>query len=164
LALITLHPTEEGIDRLLHTMVEAGCYATWSAPDRPYNAADQSLQTLFRGYRKLLEKAREEAEPWWEGTVLAESSDGQSITPEAVEAAFDKRAAGPASDPRVVWVVRMVWMECVKRNNRLPPAEQVRPEYLMVQWLIDVGEAELVRLIACMPYWPIGLDENGEWC
>jgi len=28
---------------------------------------------------------------------------------------------------------------------------------------VEEGLKDYVRLLTCMPYWPIGLDENGNW-
>lgn len=76
---------------------------------------------------------------------------------QAIEESFDRRLAGAASHPKVVWIVRSYWLAAARIG-------EVSPEIFLLQWLIDSGETELVRLIACMPYWPIGLDETGNWC
>ena len=159
---MTFHHTPHGPKRLLQMMIDVGIHAELARQDRPYADATEAHQKLFDGYVPLLRKGYEEALPWWEGTVRAAGSSGE-IDAEAMEEAYDRRMAGPASDPRIVWIVRLIWMQCIKINED-NPFYALRPEYLMVQWLIDAGEDDLVRLLACMPYWPIGLDENGNWC
>lgn len=163
MAVLVLHDTEGGIYRLLNAMHDVVGRPPRHGRDLSFAEAAPELRKLFEGYLKMMRQVHSEAEPWWRNTVAAERTHAQSDE-EALAAAFDKRAAGAAAYPRVVWVVRMIWFECCKRNGKQSDDEKVRPEYLMVQWLIDAGETELVRLIACMPYWPIGLDENGNWC
>ncbi|TRC93299.1 hypothetical protein FJV76_11860 [Mesorhizobium sp. WSM4303] len=163
MALLTLHDTQTGIKRLLTAMFDVGAHSSWYTADKPHAAAAADYQQLFDAYCQLIQQAYNEAAPWWEGTVEAERNKGLSQE-DALEAAFNNRMAGPASDPRVVWIVRVIWLECANRNAMMPDTEKIRPEYLLLQWLVDAGETELVRLIACMPYWPVGLDEHGKWC
>jgi hypothetical protein len=161
--LITYFDTDDGIYRLLNCMLDIDAHAPWYRSDKSQAAAAEEYRQIFDAYCQLIRQAASEAIPWWEDTVAAREAEGLSRE-DAIAAAFNDRMAGAASDPRVVWIVRVIWLECANRNRMKPPEERVRPEYLMLQWLIDAGESELVRLIACMPYWPVGLDENGEWC
>jgi hypothetical protein len=53
------------------------------------------------------------------------------------------------------------------RNTRgflgaLPVEFHVLP--LLLQGLVDAGDHDAVRLATAMPYWPIGLDAQGQWC
>jgi hypothetical protein len=161
--LITIYSTDKGIQRLMTAMRDLGARDAWSNSDKKLDAARAELQELFGNYLKLLKAAYDEAVPWWENTINAQRSLGLDDQ-DALKAAFNNRLAGAASDPRVVWVVRLVWLSCMSLNAKFDDTDKVRPEVLLLQWLIDAGETELVRLIACMPYWPIGLDENGNWC
>ncbi len=154
MALITLYSTDDGVNRLLaqprDVLPHAGETPTLAEASAEHRA-------LFARYRQDLLTASSIAELWWEDTVAAQERLGKTRT-EAVEESFDRRLAGAASHPKVVWIVRSYWLDCAALN----PA--VRPETLLLRWLIDTGEIGLVRLIACMPYWPIGLDSNGKWC
>ena len=164
MALTTLYPTKTGIDRLLAAMLDVReAHPAWSGTDVPLSAASQGFNELFQGYRQLLQAVYNVASPWWEGTIEAQISLGMD-RPAAIEVSFEKRLAGPASHPNVVWIVRSFWLACAMLNARGDQGAYVRPEVVLLQWLIDSGETELVRLIACMPHWPVGLDENGEWC
>ncbi|AZO05429.1 MULTISPECIES: hypothetical protein [unclassified Mesorhizobium] len=163
MALLTLYDTQDGIKRLLNCMFDLDAYSSWYTTDKPRKKAAADYQQLFDAYVQLIQQAYNEAAPWWDGTVEAERNKGLSDK-DALEAAFNNRMAGPASDPRVVWIVRVIWLECANRNAMMADSEKIRPEYLLLQWLIDAEETELVRLIACIPYWPVGLDENGNWC
>ncbi len=163
MALVTLHDTNDGIRRLMTSMLDIEEYPFKETRYLQLQAAPEAQRVLFDSYLLLIRQAYKDAEAWWEGTIEAQRMTGLDER-QAILKAFDDRMAGPASDPKVVWIVRLIWLECMKRNSALPPDQQVRPEFLLLQWLIDSGETDLVRLIACMPYWPIGLDENGNWC
>jgi hypothetical protein len=163
MALITFHDTNDGIRRLLNSMLDIEQYPYHDASYIKLENAVESQRVLFESYVQLIRQACADAETWWAGTIEAQRANGLNES-EAIAKAFDDRMAGPASDPKVVWIVRLIWLECMKRNRDLQRDQQIRPEFMLLQWLIDAGETELVRLIACMPYWPIGLDENGNWC
>ncbi len=83
---------------------------------------------------------------------------------EAIRANYELRPAGPAARPEVVWVVRTYWLECVNINRQLPPNRRVPPETLLIEWLQNGGRSTLVAVLSGMPYWPIGIDQNGEFC
>lgn len=163
MAITTLYGTENGVRRLLAAHLDLDQYSDWPGTDRSLSTASADERELFDGYVLMLRQMYELCEPWWESTIAAQQINGRSRE-EAVEAAFLKRLAGPASHPSVVWVIRAFWLDRAKQNQRMPPDQWVRPEIVLLQWLIDAGETELVRLVACMPYWPIGLDESGNWC
>lgn len=154
--------TAHGAQRLLRAMIDVGVHADLAKRDRPFAEGSKAHQKLFEAYVPLLQEGYDEAVPWWNGTVRAVSGP-HGITQDSLEEAFDKRMAGPAANPRVVWIVRSIWLQCCELNEA-DPDHAIRPEYLMVQWLADAGQDPLVRLIACMPYWPIGLDEENRWC
>ena len=160
--LITLYSTEDGIERLLAQPLDLdGAALIASSKDQAQATADHT--GLFQAYRADLNTAYNIAVAWWEDTITAQEKVGKSRN-DAIEESFDRRMAGAASHPKVVWIVRAYWLQCVTVNANLPAADRIRPEILLLRWLIDAKEAELVRLLACMPYWPMGLDENGNWC
>lgn len=161
--LLTLRPTEEGVARLMWALRDVQEAPDRDTPDRPVAGGSPRHVQLFHAYRQLLGQALREAEPWWEGTVAAQEGRGLDRK-EAIAAAFDARYAGPASYPRVAWIVRFAWLECAWINDQGDAALRIRPENLLLGWLVEAGETELVRLIACMPYWPVGLDAEGNWC
>lgn len=124
--------------------------------------AGQRARRLFGYYRADLRTAFDIAAPWWEATIAAQESLGLSRA-DAVRASFEKRAAGAASHPKLVWIVRSYWLKCGALTEG-PAEDFVYPEEFLILWLEEAGEDELVRLICCMPYWPIGLDAQGNWC
>jgi hypothetical protein len=162
MALLTLYPTEKGIRRLLEQPNDVVARKNVQ-PGLKLPVAPPALRELFADYCNDLRLVYDIAELWWEGTVEAQEDMGLDKE-EALRQAFDDRLAGPASHPHVVWIVRAYWLRCSDTDPKSVAFGQAYPEQVLLQWLIDAGETELVRLIACMPYWPIGLDEHGNWC
>lgn len=162
MTLLTLFPTDKGIDRLLQQPSDVIPRSS-ARSGRKAHDAPKALRDLFSDYCNDLRLVYDVAELWWEGTVEAQEDLGLEKD-EALKEAIDNRLAGPASHPNVVWIVRAYWLRCSDTDPQSVAYGYAYPEEILLQWLIDAGETELVRLIACMPYWPIGLDENGNWC
>ena len=95
----------------------------------------------------------------WESDLDEMIESGSSVG-EAIQFKLDNCAAGPAEHPHLVWLVRKYWLACAE----IDAASRVRPEVFLLKWLIDHGHRDYVTLLTAMPYWPIGLDENGNWC
>lgn len=80
---------------------------------------------------------------------------------------FVKKSIDPIScSGRVIAVFRKYWLECDKTNisnDSLGNGEYVNPKDFTVDWLS--GEYEnLYNIIEDMPYYPIGIDEEGNYC
>lgn len=163
MAIITRFPTENGVKRLMSSLLDIESHRQRVETDPHLADAPREYLELFDGYRVLLHAVYRVAEAWWATTISAQEDLGHDRQT-AIENSFDRRLAGPASHPNVVWIIRNFWLECAALNDRNAGHTYIRPEVVLLQWLIDSGETELVRLVACMPYWPVGLDENGKWC
>ena len=88
----------------------------------------------------------------------------QGMKPEqALKQAYHCHFAGPAANPRIVWIVRTFWLECVAINQETPEAQRVPPEVLLLHWLVEDQHTEAVKVLTGMPYWPIGLSADGQW-
>lgn len=162
MTLITLFRTDDGVERLMAQPAEARP-ATATGREFAAAEADRRHAELFASYRSDLRTAYGIASLWWEDTIAAQEKLGKSRE-DAIEEAFDRRLAGAASHPKVIWIVRRYWLACEQINEALPDEQKIPPEVFCLKWLVDIDETDLVRLLACMPYWPIGLDENGNWC
>jgi hypothetical protein len=160
----TIRNRDEGVRRLMTAMLDLDVHNGWETLHRSRADADPEFRQLYEGYLALLRVALKESLRRWDGTVRAEQEVDGGTYEDALARAHERLWAGPGGDPNVVWVVRLIWLECDLSNGKVAPEARVRPETLLLQWLIDDGEDDLVHLIACMPYWPIGLDANGNWC
>ena len=69
---------------------------------------------------------------------------------------------------RVIAVFRKYWLKCNDlnvNNNKNGFDEYVNPKVFTIDWLSNDGDPyELVELMNGMPYYPIGIDENGDYC
>ncbi|ACJ34856.1 Uncharacterized conserved protein [Anoxybacillus flavithermus WK1] len=63
---------------------------------------------------------------------------------------------------RVIAVFRKYWFECDKLNDNEENEYYVNPKDFCVDWLSGEHE-ELFRIIEKMPYYPIGIDEHGNY-
>jgi hypothetical protein len=163
MALETIHGIEKGISRLYcqPTDIEV---AMPQGSARPLSKAGKAYQALFAEYRDALEKVLPIAAAWWSGIITSQMKGTSQSREEATTNAFLQRIAGPASDPQVIAVVRTSWLKCAQLNAAAPEADRVPPQEVLLGWLVEAGESDLVQLITCMPYWPIGLDASGNWC
>ena len=162
-ALEIIHDVQKGIWRLLNA--PADLYSEVPDQGRIVSIAQASSahQNLYSEYLTDFQSAYKIADNWWLGCVDALISDGYPKD-EALELAYENRMAGPASAPEVVWFVRTYWLSFDEINKALPPEARVPPQVALLGWLVDEKRDEYIRLLTCMPYWPIGLDENGNWC
>jgi hypothetical protein len=158
----TTHSVSRGIQRLMSAPRDLPASAPWTDPPVAREVASHAHQVLFAEYTEYLSEAIGIAEAWWQNLVLAKMSEGKDLN-RAVEAAYERRFAGPACRPELVWTLRTFWLRCVAVNKELPEDERVPPEVFLLFWLMDGKHDEWVQVISGMPYWPIGLDRKGNW-
>ncbi len=157
------HNVEKGVRQLLDAPSDIAHLVPPQGRPRPLSEAAAGHRQLFALYLADLSTAYAIGDEWWKGCVGAFQGLGHSAD-EANELAYEKRVAGPASAPEVVWFVRSYWMAFDKLNTELPEGERVPPAVALLGWLVDGDHDDYVRLLTCMPYWPIGLDAEGNWC
>ncbi len=63
---------------------------------------------------------------------------------------------------RVIDVFRRYWFECDKLNDNEDIEEYVNPKDFVVDWLSGLHQ-NLYEIINSLPYYPIGIDENGDY-
>ena len=153
---------QRGINRLLQAPRDL---PRWDRhlgdPGRP-RASARHL-TLFEEYALELGPAAHLAEETWDGELawrISHASGGDPRTEQWME-----YPAGPAAQPHVIALVRRVWLACDALNRAVPPDQAVAPEVLVLKWLAEVRPPDdlSVQVLSCMPYWPIGLDIDGNW-
>jgi hypothetical protein len=120
-------------------------------------------QTLFRQYVKDLASAKEEAEAWWASLIDTEE-ERVGDRDQAVENVNERRPTGLMSHGASDAVVREYWLKCDALNRKTKNLEErVAPEEFLLLWLVTERFNELAEFLAGMPYWPIGMDEEGNW-
>ena len=158
----TIHDVTRGIQRLLSAPRDLPPSAPWMDPPIDKSAASEAHRALFNEYLEFMQDAVTIAEDWWEGMIRAKVEAG-SDRRTAINAAYNGRFSGPASRPEVVWTLRTFWLRCVAVNREVPELQRVPPEVFLLHWLLDGQHDEWVQVITGMPYWPIGLDQQGDW-
>ncbi|PTL84970.1 hypothetical protein [Vitiosangium sp. GDMCC 1.1324] len=155
------------VDRGVYRLMSAPKDIQGGTPVSDYRGrvddADEQLQKLFEHYVEGFQFFYPHCDRWWKGCIAAALS-GERTREEAVDVAFEHRPAGPASAPEFVWFIRHFWLRCDRINKSFPLSRRIAPEVVLLKWLIDAGKQDYVTLVTCMPYWPIGLNEHGEWC
>jgi hypothetical protein len=159
---LILHNWQTGVRRLLSAPQDLPETAPLREQSIEREAASPRHRQLFEQYVRRLQWAVSIAARWWEGLVQKTVERGE--TPEeALRSNYLISPAGPASRPEVVWVVRTFWIDCEAINKEVNEGERVPPEVFLIGWLLDGSYREEVEVLSGMPYWPIGLDEDGNW-
>lgn len=157
------HSVPKGVARLLSAARDLPSQVEASGELAEKGTGGDPHGQLFSRYLADLQWAVALAIPWWNAMVQRRIANGESAE-EALRANYVLRPAGPASRPEVVWVVRTFWLECVRVNERVGTNRRVPPEVFLLKWLQRPEHDHLVAVLSGMPYWPIGLDENGSFC
>jgi hypothetical protein len=155
------HGTARGIDRLLGAAADLRV-----EPIEPLKLADASEfhRLAHHAYLRDLERALVEAERWWTEQLGHREARGLSAE-QAVADCYEAHPVGPVSHPRVLGVIQAYWVLCEEINAILRSTERrIAPEQLLLDWLRDGHRDSWVEVLVAMPYWPIGLDEQGRWC
>jgi hypothetical protein len=159
----TIHRVPIRIERLMLAPRDLPPSAPWRQPPLALAQASPLHQQLFRDYYRDLENALRIAEKWWGGVIASVQARSADSHQEAVQKAYERFFAGPASLGVFLGVIHRYWMECVTLNARLVEQARVPPEVMLLHWLLDGRHESWVQCITCMPYWPIGLDDKGNW-
>jgi hypothetical protein len=118
---------------------------------------------LFERYCDELRPAVALASQTWLGELGGWASQGNSAE-EAEKEMWTTYPAGPAAQPFFVALVRRYWLACDALNKSTSAERSVRPEQFLLGWLQSAPASdEMVAVLACMPYWPMGIDAEGRW-
>lgn len=160
--IMTHERTNKGVRRLLTAtkdLKQCGAPA-WNSKNR--GDGSPAHRSLFAEYEEVLSAVASVALEWWAGTIEARVGLS-SNSDEAIRQAWMARPAGPASYPGFVALIRDYWLACDDLNKHVPQSQRVPPEDFLLSWLLDGRHEREVKVLACMPYWPIGLDADGNW-
>ncbi|RAZ71672.1 hypothetical protein [Mesorhizobium atlanticum] len=156
---LIFHDAELGAKRLL---AQPRDLPLGNVAEIPLDTAPQSYRQLFLSYIEELDRACAIAIAWWNNLVRRSMERDGLDEMQAMRFNYEQRPAGPASRPEVVFVVRDYWLRVVALNETNRGQTGVAPQILLLSWL--PGNGHLYGILTAMPYWPIGLDENGNWC
>lgn len=153
---------ELGVRRLLGAPKDV---KRWDAQlvDPGPEGASQAHSRLYRTYIAAVETASADAERAWD----AETEARTQLTGDRSQALREQWTtfpAGPAAEPVFVALIRRFWLACDELNKSTPTGA-VPPEVFLVGWpAAEKPSTEtVIRVLSCMPYWPLGLDEKGNW-
>jgi hypothetical protein len=136
------------------------------APEDHPSSAKSDLskkhRALFKEYLAELGEAKETAEGWWGALILAEEERTDDHD-QAVENVEERRPVGPSVHGSVIAVVRKYWLACDSLNRLVDRPERVPPEEFVLGRLVDGNHDDFAEFLAGFPFWPIGLDREGNW-
>lgn len=158
----TIHDLTRGVKRLMGAPGYLPRTAPANAPTS-FASASPEHQALFIAYEQHLQRALVEAERWWSGIIANTSGGLFRRKSKAVANAYQRFFAGPATRPELQWTLHTYWTRCATLNARCAEASQIHPETLLLGWINDGRHPGWVEAITCLPYWPIGMDEGGQW-
>ena len=150
-----------GLERLINSPLDLRrCGArVW---DQDMNSDKSHHWSLFNSYVHELREVIPEARKVWRAIIIDCQSRNDNIEKAMLEA-LRFQPAGAAFDGRVIAVVRKYWLACDALNSKLQTNQKVSPHIFLLSWLIDAGYSDAAEVLAGMPYWPIGLDRDGNW-
>lgn len=132
-----------------------------SQPGVAFTAASKPYHALFEVYLAELRTAKDWAEQWWDSLVEVEKDRGRSPK-RAIALVKSNWPVGAVAHKGVIGVIRKSWLECQKLNRKTAEAKRVPPEELILGWLVRRDET-LAAFLSDLPFWPMGMDEEGNW-
>jgi hypothetical protein len=153
----------KGLHRLLAAPKDVDRWDT-ALGDVSMTAVSDDHRRLFAAYIRDLGPATSKAVQIWDDEVEW-NANASGDRPEALSEQWMTYPAGPAAQPFFVALVRRYWLACDALNRKVPPASGVTPETFLLGWLMHLSpqQDEAVNVLACMPYWPLGMDHDGNW-
>ncbi len=159
---LTVERIDEGIKRLLAAPLDLRKSGDSVWISSVMAIGSPAHQSLFAEYQEILTVVSHMALSWWEETIVARKR--LMVEPaEAVRQAWIDRPAGPAAYPGLVALIRDYWLACNAINQEMPETQRVPPEVFLLSWLSKDRHDKEISVLACMPYWPLGLDCEGNW-
>jgi hypothetical protein len=160
--IITEQMLRRGLERLLSAPLDLARSGArvWDSRRSPRETPQH--RELFQRYVAELAPVVTEARRTW-NAMVERFQEGTGDFEKARRAALMRLPAGPAFDGCFVAVIRKYWLACDALNSQVPPEERVSPQDFLLRWLIDQGYQAAVEVVAGMPYWPIGLDDEANW-
>jgi hypothetical protein len=153
---------QKGIRRLLGAPLTLRLCGAPVWEPAPGIRGSERHRELFQEYREEIDFVTAVALQWWEQTLQVRKELGPDDR-QAVRKAWTDRPAGPASYPGLVALIRDYWLSCHRLNQEVAEDQRVPPWTFLLGWLLAGDYGQCVSVLACMPYWPIGMDRQGNW-
>jgi hypothetical protein len=118
--------------------------------------------TLFAEYVQELRKAKQGVEDWWQRLIDTEEKR-TGDRDQAIVNVQERRPPGPIVHGSIQSVIRKYWLACANLNQKTAPADRVAPEDLLLGWLMEDENKDLAEFLSAIRYWPIGMDQHGNW-
>lgn len=128
----------------------------------PIGQAGSNHRRRFDEYVRDLRRAKKGAEKWWADLIETEMARVGNEQHAEINVRT-RRPSGPAVDPAVIRVIRAAWLDCQALNDSTPETLRVAPVALVGLWLDESGYEDLVRFVASLHFWPVGLSDEGRW-
>lgn len=126
----------------------------------------KAYKDLFYAYTEELDEAVTFEEDKIESVREKLISEGKAE--EEVERIIREQFDPICCSGRVIAVFRKYWLQCHELNilNEKNQSDMyVNPKDFTVDWLTSDGDPDdLFSVIDNMPYYPIGIDESGDYC
>jgi hypothetical protein len=160
---ITPERLQDGLNRLVAAPRDLSRWDHAFVDPGP-RAASPEHQQLFHTYRREIAAAATQAIREWDAEIDW-LTQHEAKPEQAIRERWMSTPAGPAARPFFVALIRKFWLTCDALNARVPTQRAVPPEAFMVTWLRETlpAGADALRVLACVPYWPLGMDEDGHW-
>lgn len=157
------HMPENGWLRLYHSPKDVRAPVSLVLETPNFIETTDALKPLHAEYVQDFEDWSPREIEWWRHVVtqnLAEDGDVRA----AAMAAYERWPAGPASREDMVGLFRKYWFACLEACKDLPEVQRMPPEDFLMSNMSSEIDPIRHLVVTAMPYWPIGLDENGNWC
>lgn len=120
---------------------------------------------LFEEYKKELRALYDDLVKE-EDTAVKKTMDKGDINEDKARTQVLAERGPLVHNGRAIYLIRKYWLELARlEKERLAQDESfLEPLTFLVDDLIDEDENDLVDFLTQIAYWPIGLDENNEWC
>jgi|SRR6266850_2919013 len=129
-------------------------------------AQEDRTRTLFASYKAEL-TALYQTQVREQEQTIRRIMDQQGVDEEEARE-IDEGESGPlVHNGRAIHLIRKYWLavdRLKKEAQSQPDGAWVEPLTFLVEYLGEEPDGEeLVNYLTQISYWPIGLDENGEW-
>ena len=135
-------------------------------PEPRSSQIPSSHRELSDRYVRDMRQAMRGADAWWHAMVTTQMQGG--LDRSAAERAVRRRyPIGRCVNRGVIATLRRYWLAC-EEINKLSLASgnddgYMRPEYFVLGVWVDSPFSDLAEFISHLPYWPLGMDAQGQW-